>query len=66
MVNLKSLRTAKDMTQEQLATAANVARTVIANIESGFAKPSVATAKALGSVLGVDWWKFFEDEGVTA
>ena len=66
MVNLKALRTAKDMTQEQLATAANVARTVITNIESGIAKPSVSTAKALGSVLDVEWWKFFEDEGVTA
>lgn len=62
MVDLKSLRAKNGMTQEQLAASANVARTVIANIENGFAKPSVTTAKALSSVLGIEWWKFFEDE----
>lgn len=62
MVDLKALRQAKGLTQEQLAVEAHVGRTAITNIESGLAKPSVATAQALGSVLGFEWWKFFEDD----
>lgn len=61
MLNLKNLRTEKGMTQSQLADEIKCARTVIANIEGGTAQPSIATAKALGKALGVNWWEFFEE-----
>lgn len=63
MVDLRSRRIEKGLTQEQLAAEACVTRTVITNIERGLAKPSIDTAKALGAALGIDWWKFFEDDG---
>jgi transcriptional regulator with XRE-family HTH domain len=63
MLDLKALRIEKGMTQLQLAEEIRCARTVIANIECGTAQPSIATAKALGEALGVNWWEFFEEEG---
>ena len=61
MPDLKTLRTEKGLTQLQLAEKIKCARTVIANIECGIAQPSIATAKALGEALGVNWWEFFEE-----
>lgn len=61
MLNLKTLREAKGLTQQQLANEIHCARTVIANIETGNSSPSIATAKALGEVFGVNWWEFFEE-----
>lgn len=66
MIDLKARRLEKGMTQEQLAVESGVVRTAISNIESGLAKPSIATAKAIGAALGFDWWKFFEDNGANA
>lgn len=63
MVDLKALRTGKGMTQQQLAEEIHCVRTVIANIESGLAQPSIPTAKAIGQALGFNWWQFFEDGG---
>jgi transcriptional regulator with XRE-family HTH domain len=63
MVDLKARRTAKGMTQQQLADEIHCVRTVIANIETGLAQPSIPTAKAIGQALGFNWWQFFEDGG---
>lgn len=63
MIDLKARRAAKGMTQQQLADEIHCVRTVIANIETGLAQPSIPTAKAIGSALGFDWWQFFEDGG---
>lgn len=60
MIDLRKLRVEKGMTQEQLAAEIKTTRTVITNIENGIALPSIQTAKALGEVLGFEWWKFFE------
>jgi transcriptional regulator with XRE-family HTH domain len=62
MIDLKDFRVKKGMTQAQLAAEAKTTRTVITNIENGVAKPSISTAKALGKILGFDWWKFFTTE----
>lgn len=62
MIDLKAFRIEKGMTQEQLAAEIKIARTVITNIENGVALPSIATAKALGQVLGFEWWRFFVTE----
>ena len=60
MINLKELRTAKGLTQEQLAKECEVQRTTITMIELGENKPSVELAKKLGVIFEVDWKGFFE------
>lgn len=60
MIDLKELRTAKGMTQEQLAKECEVQRTTITMIEIGENKPSVELAKKLGKIFEVDWKGFFE------
>ena len=60
MIDLKELRTAKGMTQEQLAKECEVQRTTITMIEIGEHKPSVELAKKLGVIFEVDWKGFFE------
>ena len=60
MLNVKELRTAKGLTQEQLAKECEVQRTTITMIEIGENKPSVELAKKLGKIFEVDWKGFFE------
>ena len=60
MINLKELRTAKGLTQEQVASECGVQRTTITMIELGENKPSVELAKKLGVIFEVDWKGFFE------
>ena len=59
-LNIKELRIAKGLTQEQLANECGVQRTTITMIENENNLPSVETAKKLGEVLGIDWKVFFE------
>lgn len=59
MVDLKELRENAGLTQEKLAAQVGVCRTMIANIERGSVRPSVKTAKKLGKILNVEWFKFF-------
>ena len=61
MIDLKELRTAKGITQEQLAKECEVQRTTITMIELGGNKPSVELAKKLGTIFDVAWSDFFED-----
>ena len=61
MIDLKELRTAKGMTQEQLASECGVQRTTITMIELGENKPSIELAKKLGTIFDVAWSDFFED-----
>ena len=61
MIDLKELRTAKGMTQEQLAKECEVQRTTITMIEIGENKPSIELAKKLGKIFEVAWSDFFED-----
>lgn len=62
MINLKELRTAKGLTQEQVASECGVQRTTITMIELGENKPSVELAKRLGTIFNVAWSDFFEDD----
>ena len=61
MLNVKSLRIEKGLTQEQLANECGVQRTTITMIELGENKPSVELAKKLGEVFNITWSDFFED-----
>lgn len=60
---LKDLRAKKDLTQQEVANAANVDVTMISKIELGERRPSVEVAKKIAAVLGFKWTRFFEDEG---
>ena len=62
MLNIKELRTAKGLTQEQLASECGVQRTTITMIELGENKPSIELAKRLGAIFDVAWSDFFEDD----
>ena len=62
MVNIKELRIAKGLTQEQLANECGVQRTTITMIELGENKPSVELAKKLGEILEITWSDIFEDD----
>ena len=48
------------LTQEQLAEKSGVSRSQIANIETGVAKVSYESAKALADALGIKWGDVFE------
>ena len=60
-MDLKKIRTAKEMTQAELGNICNCDRTMIGKIEKGVVKPSVRLAKAIGAALGFDWTLFYED-----
>ena len=62
MINLKELRTAKGLTQEQVASECGVQRTTITMIELGENKPSVELAKKLGEIFEIAWSDIFEDD----
>ena len=62
MINLKELRIAKGLTQEQLANECDVQRTTITMIELGVNKPSVELAKKLGEIFEITWSDIFEDD----
>ena len=61
MIDLKSEREAKEMTQQELADRCGVIRQTIAEYESGRIKPSVPVAIKLGEVLDFEWSKIFTD-----
>ncbi len=59
---LKDIRAKKELTQQEVANAANVDVTMISKIEVGERQPSVKVAKRIAAVLGFDWTRFYEDE----
>jgi len=59
---LKDIRAKKELTQQEVANAANVDVTMISKIEQGERRPSVEVAKKIASVLGFNWTRFYEDE----
>lgn len=61
MKQLKQLRKAHDLTQEQLANEAGVSQSLIWKIENGERKPSVKVAKRIAAVLGFPWTDFFRE-----
>ena len=59
---LKDIRAQQNMTQQEVANAANVDVTMISKIEVGERRPSVKVAKRIAAVLGFDWTRFYEDD----
>ena len=62
---LKSLRTKKNITQEQLAEQLHVSRSLIAKWENGRGYPDDETINAMATYFGVDKQYFVEDEDRT-
>jgi DNA-binding XRE family transcriptional regulator len=51
--NLRKLRLKKDMSQGDLATALNVDRAYISNIENGRMNPTLSTLEKIANSLGI-------------
>lgn len=63
MIDLKSIREAKGISQYKLAELSGVKRTTIAMIETGKNVPNITNAKKLASVLDFEWFEFYEEGG---
>lgn len=59
---LKTMRTAAELSQRQLAERANVPHAQISNVEKNKVSPSVSTLRRILSGLGVSMADFFEPE----
>ena len=53
-INLREMRIAANMTQEQLSKASGVSRQAISYIEQGKADPCIPTMNALAGALGME------------
>lgn len=62
MIDLKSARESKGMTQEDLAQACDVTRQTISAIELKVNKPSPDLAKKIGRMLDIPWWDLYGDD----
>jgi transcriptional regulator with XRE-family HTH domain len=54
---LRRLRTAKDMSQAELARRAKLTRVYVTRLEAGQQDPSLSTINALAKALGVEVWE---------
>lgn len=59
---LKQKRVSMNLTQEQVAKRAGIARTTYAMIEQNQRDPSVNIAKKIAKTLGFEWTLFFDDK----
>ncbi|MFW5436606.1 helix-turn-helix transcriptional regulator [Paenibacillus apiarius] len=60
---LREIRVEKGMTHDDVAVQVNISRQYYGMIESGIRDPSVALAKRIGAVLGLEWTLFFRHQG---
>lgn len=58
---LIDIRKAKEMTQKEVARAAQIAQPSYYEIEAGKSSPRPDTAKRIGKVLGFNWTRFYMD-----
>ena len=56
---IKVERTKKDLTQEELAYAANISRSAMGLIERGESSPTIETVKLIADALKIDVYKLF-------
>ena len=60
---IRNLRVAKGKTLKTVAEMAGISESYLSQVEQGKRAPSVKVAKAIADALGVDWTRFFEQEG---
>lgn len=58
---LRKMRMAAGLSEAETARRAGIAQPFYHNIEAGYKNPSVDTAKKIGTVLGFDWTRFYDD-----
>jgi len=58
---IKKARNERNLTQEQLASRANISRSYLGDLEGDRYNPSLDTLKSIASVLGVDVSTFISD-----
>lgn len=61
-MGLAEARKAKGMTLAEVATEAGISESYLCCIETGKRRPSVAVAKQLAMVLGIEWPTLFDTE----
>lgn len=60
MMNLRTIRVSKNISQKQLANLTGFSVPTISRYETGKRKLSISNAKKIGKALNVDWILFFE------
>ena len=63
--NLKGIRTAREITQQDIADATGLALRTIQYIESGETKPNRSTRRSIANYLGLDPEAIFPTHGGT-
>lgn len=61
-MDIATARKNAGLTQQALADAIGVSRAAVANWETGFSRPEVENAKALGKALGLTLDEIFADK----
>lgn len=59
---LREARQAGTLSESAVAQRVGISQAAYHMIEAGERNPKPATAKIIGSVLGVDWSRFYDDE----
>jgi transcriptional regulator with XRE-family HTH domain len=62
-LNLRRLRHAKELSQEELAHASEIHQTYLSGVEGGKRNPSIAVLNRIAVALGVDISALFERPG---
>lgn len=60
---MEAARKEKGFTQQQLAEMVGITQSALSRYEKGIRTPSVPTAQRIAAALGVEWTKFFEEQG---
>ncbi len=63
MIDVRSIRKKRNMTQSELSRMSGVSAQLISMVETGYRAISVKTAKLLAPCLGVKWTDFFDEKG---
>lgn len=66
MVNIRQLREARGMKQNELATTIGVSQQLLSMIECGNRRITIDVARKLAPVLGVNWYDFYDGKEESA
>lgn len=61
---LRKLRTQSKLTMRQVSEKVGISESMYCLIESGKRRPSPEVAQRIGTVLGFDWTRFYDDQPI--
>lgn len=61
MNKIRTMRTLKNMTQQELADSSGISRTGLSLIETGATAPKIETIKKLAVALNTEWQSLIEE-----